>query len=279
VCNKSSGLGPANYRAESFLQDVYHEQRIIKDKVVPREIVESAVHFRPEFMGVNVPKGIYMHICGTDLIRDSDGNIPRSGRQRKMPFGSFLPLENRQAMKRVFPNLFSRHAVQTGRQLLPGAAKRLRYIAPDIIRAGGRAATPGIYNSALFRALVSARTMGIEIVVGADLGDPKWLPDDEDYQRLTPSRRSLSRIDDDFLDPAVFRKILCWVFPASWMSIEKKCKPGQLDRDRSGGRQGDLLLRPQMIKYYLDQDPILPNVPTYLSHFDSDRAYILEHLP
>jgi uncharacterized circularly permuted ATP-grasp superfamily protein len=263
-----------------FLQDVYHEQRIIGDKVVPREIVESAVHFRPEFMGVDVPKGIYIHICGTDLIRDSDGRYLVLEDNGRCPSGVSYLLENRQAMKRVFPNLFSRHTVQPVDTYCQELLNVLRYIAPDdnpeptVVLL-----TPGIYNSAYFEHSFLARTMGIEIVVGADL----VVQNGNLMMKTTKGLRRVDvvyrRIDDDFLDPSVFRKDsllgvsgIVDVYRRGNVSLANSIGTGVADD------KATYYFVPQMIKYYLDQEPILPNVPTYLSHFDSDRAYILEHL-
>jgi uncharacterized circularly permuted ATP-grasp superfamily protein len=263
-----------------FLQDVYHEQKIIKDNVVPREIVESAVHFRPEFMGVDVPKGIYIHICGTDLIRDREGNYLVLEDNGRCPSGVSYLLENRQAMKRVFPNLFSRHPVQPVDSYCQELLNVLRYIAP-----GGNPEptvvllTPGIYNSAYFEHSFLARTMGIEIVVGADLIVQNGFLMMKTTKGLRRVDVVYRRIDDDFLDPSVFRK-------DSLLGVD-----GIVDAYRRGnvslansigtGVADDKVTYyfvPKMIRYYLDQDPILPNVPTFLSYFDSDRTHILEHL-
>jgi uncharacterized circularly permuted ATP-grasp superfamily protein len=263
-----------------FLQDVYHEQKIIKDNVVPREIVESAVHFRPEFMGVDVPKGIYIHICGTDLIRDRDGNYLVLEDNGRCPSGVSYLLENRQAMKRVFPNLFARHSVQPVDGYCQELLNVLRYIAPD----GNPEPTvvlltPGIYNSAYFEHSFLARTMGIEIVVGADL----VIQDGYLMMKTTKGLRRVDvvyrRIDDDFLDPSVFRKdSLLGV-----SGIVEAYRRGNVSLANSIGTgvaddKVTYYFVPKMIKYYLDQEPILPNVPTFLSHFDSDRSYMLEHL-
>jgi uncharacterized circularly permuted ATP-grasp superfamily protein len=263
-----------------FLQDIYHEQKIIRDGVIPREIIESAVHFRPEFMGVNVPKGIYIHICGTDLVRDRDGNYLVLEDNGRCPSGVSYLLENRQAMKRVFPNLFSRHRIQPVDSYCQELLNVLRYIAPEsnpeptVVLL-----TPGIYNSAYFEHSFLARTMGIEIVVGADLvvqNGYLMMKTTKGLRRVDVVYR---RIDDDFLDPLVFRK-------ASLLGV-----PGIVDVYRQGnvslansigtGVADDKVTYyfvPQMIKYYLDQEPVLSNVPTFLSHFESDRSYILEHL-
>jgi uncharacterized circularly permuted ATP-grasp superfamily protein len=263
-----------------FLQDIYHGQKIVSDGVIPPEIVRSAVHFRPEFMGFDVPKDIYIHICGTDLIRDQHGNYLVLEDNARCPSGVSYLLENRQAMKRVFPNLFSRYLVRPVDAYCFELLHMLRFIAPNGNQEPNVVLlTPGIYNSAYFEHSFLARTMGIEIVVGADL----VVQDGVVFMKTTRGLKRVDviyrRIDDDFLDPRVFRS-------DSVLGV-----PGIVDAYRRGnvslantigtGVADDKVTYyfvPKMIRYYLDQDPILPNVETYLSHFDSDRKYVLENL-
>src|ERR1700674_2312948 len=274
------GLGQRITALNLFLHDIYHEQKIVSDGVIPAEIIRSAVHFRPEFMGFDVPKDIYIHICGTDLIRDHDGNYLVLEDNARSPSGVSYLLENRQAMKRVFPNLFSRYLVRPVDTYCLELLDVLRFIAPN----GNPEPTvvlltPGIYNSAYFEHSFLARTMGIEIVVGADL----VAQDGKIYMKTTRGLKRVDviyrRIDDDFLDPQVFR-------PDSVLGV-----PGIVDAYRRGnvslantigtGVADDKVTYyfvPKMIRYYLDQDPILPNVETYLSYFETDRKYILENL-
>jgi uncharacterized circularly permuted ATP-grasp superfamily protein len=263
-----------------FLHDIYHDQKIVRDGIIPGEIIRSAAHFRPEFMGFDVPKDIYIHICGSDLIRDQDGNYLVLEDNARSPSGVSYLLENRQAMKRVFPNLFSRYLVRPVDTYCLELLDVLRYIAPNgnpdptVVLL-----TPGIYNSAYFEHSFLARTMGIEIVVGADLvaeNGTVYMKTTQGLKRVDVIYR---RIDDDFLDPQVFR-------PDSVLGVH-----GIVDAYRRGnislansigtGVADDKVTYyfvPAMIRYYLNQDPILPNVETYLSHFDSDRKYICENL-
>jgi uncharacterized circularly permuted ATP-grasp superfamily protein len=263
-----------------FLHDVYHDQKIVRDGIIPAEIIQSAAHFRPELMGFDVPKDIYIHICGTDLIRDGYGNYLVLEDNARCPSGVSYLLENRQAMKRVFPKLFSRYLVRPVDTYCLDLLDLLRHIAPHgnpdptVVLL-----TPGIYNSAYFEHSFLARTMGIEIVVGADLTTQNGVV----YMKTTQGLKKVDviyrRIDDDFLDPRVFR-------PDSVLGV-----PGLVDAYRRGnvslanavgtGVADDKVTYyfvPKMIRYYLDQDAILPNVETYLSLFDSDRKYILENL-
>lgn len=263
-----------------FLHDIYHEQRIIKEKVIPEEVIRSAKHFRPEFMGFDVPKNIYIHVCGTDLIRDNTGQYLVLEDNGRCPSGVSYVLENRQAMKRVFPRLFSKYPVRPVDRYPQELLSVLRYIAP-----GGKpdpvcaVLTPGIYNSAYFEHSFLAREMGIEIVVGADL----VVENRRVYMKTTRGLQQVDviyrRIDDDFLDPLVFRK-------DSVLGV-----PGLVDAYRAGnvalansigtGVADDKVTYyyvPQMIEFYLGEKPILPNVETYLSSEESDRKYILEHI-
>ena len=186
-----------------FLHDIYHGQSILRDRVIPKEIVWEAENFRPEFMHFDVPRNIYIHICGTDLIRDGDGNYLVLEDNARCPSGVSYVLENRQAMKRIFPPLFGEYRVRPvenyGQELL----NVLRYIAPP-----GREEptvvllTPGVYNSAYYEHSFLARSMGIEIVEGRDL----VVQDGCVFMRTTKGLKPVDviyrRINDDFLDPA-----------------------------------------------------------------------------
>ncbi|HEY0792331.1 MAG TPA: circularly permuted type 2 ATP-grasp protein [Chthoniobacterales bacterium] len=263
-----------------FLQDIYHDQKIVHDKIIPAEIVQSAVHFRPELIGLTVPKNIYIHICGTDLIRDDAGQYLVLEDNGRCPSGVSYLLENRQAMKRVFPNLFARHSVRPVDNYCPDLLNLLRYVAPHA-KAEPTVVllTPGTYNSAYFEHSFLARTMGIEIVVGADLlvqNDHVWMKTTRGLEKVDVIYR---RIDDDFLDPQVFRKDSV-LGVAGIVDVYRKGNVSLVNALGTGVADDKVTYYfvPQMIRYYLGEDPILPNVQTYLSFFDKDRAYILEHL-
>ncbi len=263
-----------------FLHDLYHEQRIVKDGVIPAYYILSARHFRREFVQVKVPKDIYIHICGTDLIRGGDGSWMVLEDNGRTPSGVSYVLENRQAMKRTFPQLFEETGVRPVDHYPQELLKTLQHIAP-----GGVAdptvvlLTPGVYNSAYFEHTYLARQMGIQIVEGRDL----LVRDARVFMRTTkglqPVHVIYRRIDDDFLDPTVFRRDsvlgvpgLISAYRAGNVSLANSVGTGVAD---------DKVMYyfvPKMIKYYLDQDPIIPNVPTYLASEDSDRKYILENL-
>ncbi len=264
-----------------FLKDIYHEQRIIKEKVVPEEYVRSAAHFRPEFMGFDVPRDIYIHICGTDLIRDRDGRYLVLEDNGRCPSGVSYVLENRRAMRRVFPRLFARSQVRPVDDYAQNLLNMLRYIAPY-----GRndptvvLLTPGVYNSAYFEHSFLARSMGIEIVEGRDL----VVDDDRVFMHTTKGLRPVDviyrRIDDDFLDPTVFRPDSMLGVPGLVRAYQK----GNVSLANSIGTgvaddKAMYYFVPRMIKFYLGEEAILPNVETYLSDDESERNYILEHLP
>lgn len=264
-----------------FLYDVYHEQKILKDKVIPAEVVLSAAHYRPEFVGVQVPRDTYIHVCGTDLIRDRDGRYLVLEDNGRCPSGVSYVLENRMAMKRVFPQLFGSTGVRSVDTYPADLLATLQYIAPrQTAQPNCVLLTPGVHNSAYFEHSFLARQMGIEIVEGRDLIVLEGFV----YMRTTRGLQQVDviyrRIDDDFLDPKVFRK-------DSMLGV-----PGLVDAVRRGnvalanaigtGVADDKVTYayvPEMIRYYLGQDPILDQVPTYLAWREDDKKYILENLP
>ncbi len=264
-----------------FLHDIYHDQRILRDGVIPRHYVENARHYRPEFRGVDVPSDIYIHICGSDLIRGADGVYRVLEDNGRCPSGASYLLENRNALKRAFPGMFDGAAVRPVDSYPRDLLAMLRHISP---RRDGEPVcvllTPGCHNSAYFEHCYLAREMGIDIVEGRDL----VVVDQFVYMRTTRGLRRVDviyrRIDDDFLDPVVFR-------PDSVLGV-----PGLMNAYRAGnvalanavgtGVADDKVMYyfvPRMIEYYLGQEPILPNVPTYLASEEEDLKFILGHLP
>ncbi len=275
-----SGLVQRITALNLFLHDIYHNQSILRDRVIPKQIVWEAAHFRPEFMHFDVPRNIYIHICGTDLIRDRDGTYMVLEDNARCPSGVSYVLENRQAMKRVFPTLLGQYRVRAVEDYSQELLNVLRYVAPN-----GKPdptvvlLTPGTYNSAYFEHSFLARSMGIEIVEGRDLvaqGGNVFMRTTKGLQQVDVIYR---RINDDFLDPRVFRK-------DSGLGV-----PGLVNAYRQGnvslansigtGVADDKVVYhfvPNMIRYYLGEDAILPNVPTYLASEKDDLAYILEHI-
>jgi uncharacterized circularly permuted ATP-grasp superfamily protein len=263
-----------------FLHDIYHEQKILRDGVIPPYYVLSGRHFRREFVNFNVPKDIYIHVCGTDLIRGADGQYMVLEDNGRCPSGVSYVLENRRAMKRTFPGMFEGIGVRPVEHYPQELLKMLTHIAP-----GGMPdptvvlLTPGAYNSAYFEHTYLARQMGIEIVEGRDL----LVRDAHVYMRTTKGLKPVHviyrRIDDDFLDPTVFRRDSMLGVPG----IARAYREGNVSLANSLGTgiADDKVMYyfvPRMIKYYLDQEPILPNVPTYLAYEETEKNYILDNL-
>jgi uncharacterized circularly permuted ATP-grasp superfamily protein len=264
-----------------FLKDLYSDQRILKEKVIPAEDVLSAKHYRPEMVGVPVPKDIYIHICGSDMVRDRDGTYFVLEDNGRCPSGVSYLLENRVAMKRAFPNLFSSVGVRPVDHYTQDLLSVLQYIAPP--RSGKPPTvvllTPGIYNSAYFEHSFLARQMGIQIVEGQDL----VVQDKMVYMRTTKGLERVDtiyrRLDDDFLDPTVFRKDsilgvpgLVGAYRAGNVSLANAIGTGVAD-DKVTYK-----FVPDMIKFYLSEEPILQNVPTYLASDPKECEYILTHI-
>ena len=263
-----------------FLHDLYHEQKILKDGVIPPYYILSGKHFRREFVNFNVPKDIYIHVCGTDLIRDDQGNYLVLEDNGRCPSGVSYVLENRRAMKRTFPQMFERVGVRPVEDYPRELLRMLQYIAPaGVSDPTVVLLTPGAANSAYFEHTYLARQMGIEIVEGRDL----VVRDARVFMRTTkglqPVHVIYRRLDDDFLDPTIFRR-------DSMLGV-----PGLVHAYRTGnvslansigtGIADDKVMYhfvPKMIKYYLDQEPIIPNVATYLANEEADKKYILDHM-
>lgn len=263
-----------------FCHDIYHEQKILRAGIIPAELIYSARMFRREMIHVNVPNGIYIHVCGTDLIRDRDGNYLVLEDNGRTPSGVSYVLENRAVMKRIFPSLFESYRVRAVEDYPFNLLKCLKELArPSIEEPVIVVLTPGIFNSAYFEHSFLARQMGVELVEGKDL----IVENNFVYMRTTAGLQRVDviyrRIDDDFLDPLCFR-------PDSILGV-----PGLMNAYRCGhvalanavgtGVADDKAVYPyvpRMIKFYLDQDPILNNVQTYICAEDSDRKYVLENL-
>jgi uncharacterized circularly permuted ATP-grasp superfamily protein len=263
-----------------FLKDVYHEGRILSDGVVPRWLIYSCRHFRREMRGVHVPHGIYVAVDGTDLVRLPDGRFAVLEDNLRVPSGVSYMLANRQVMKRVFPSLFGSYGVRPidhyGQALLSTLLSLTPAGRPEPVIV---LLTPGVYNSAYFEHAFLARQMGIELVEGRDL----LVHDNVVYMRTTGGLRRIDviyrRIDDDYLDPLAFKR-------DSTLGV-----PGLLNAYRAGnvalanaigtGVADDKAIYayvPAIIRYYLGEEPILPNVETYLLDDETQREYVLEHL-
>ncbi len=275
-----SGLTQRITALNLFLKDIYNEAKILADGIIPPELIYSSAHYRREMRGMRVPRDRYVSVCGTDLIRLPDGQFVVLEDNLRVPSGVSYMLGNRQVTKHVFPRLFANYGVRPvenyGRALL----STLRHLAPESQPEPAVVLlTPGVYNSAYFEHTFLARQMGIELVEGRDL----VVHDNVVYMRTTAGLRRVDviyrRIDDDYLDPLAFR-------PDSMLGV-----PGLFNAYRAGnvslanaigtGVADDKALYyyvPAIIRYYLNEDPILNNVETYLLADDKQRAYVLANI-
>jgi uncharacterized circularly permuted ATP-grasp superfamily protein len=263
-----------------FLNDIYGQQQIIQDGKIPIDIIESASGFLKPCMGIQPPAGVWCHITGTDLVRDKDGRWFVLEDNLRVPSGISYVLENRRVMKSTFPEIFQTMAIQPVDDYPSHLLETLLNLAPpQLPNPTVVVLTPGIYNSAYFEHSFLAQQMGVELVEGRDL----LVEDGYLKMRTTKGLQRVDvvyrRLDDDFLDPQVFR-------PDSFLGV-----PGLMEVYRQGkvalanapgtGVADDKVIYayvPEMIRYYLDEEPLLANVPTYLCWREQDRQYVLEHL-
>ena len=264
----------------AFLADVYHEQRILKARLVPPEQILCNPQYRPEMQGVKLPGGIYAHIAGIDIVRDHDGSFCVLEDNLRVPSGVSYMLENRKMMMRLFPELFARDAIEPVEHYPDVLHENLRSVAPaGVTEPTVVLLTPGAYNSAYFEHAFLAQQMGIELVEGQDL----FVRDAVLYMRTTrgPQRVDVlyRRVDDDFLDPLTFRADstlgvpgLLTAYRAGHLSIANAIGTGIAD-DKS-----IYPYVPDMVRFYLDEEPLLANVRTWVLRGEADRAYVLAHL-
>ncbi len=272
------GLRQRIVALNAFIDDVYHDQKIMKDGLVPEELVYSSPGFLPPCMGLSPPKGIWCHVSGIDLVRDRDGTIYVLEDNLRCPSGVSYVLGNRQLMKSTLPELFEAYRVQPVDDY-PSRLLELLQSLSNLTKPTAVILTPGMYNSAYFEHSFLAQQMGVELVEGSDLvalDGSVQMRTTKGLQRVDVIYR---RINDDYLDPLVFR-------PDSLLGV-----PGLMEMYRRGrvalangpgtGVADDKVIYayvPKIIKYYLGEDPILQNVPTYICQDQKDRAYVLSHL-
>ena len=277
ILNK--GLKQRLEAIDCFLADVYGAQKIIGDGVIPREDVESSSGWRPQLQGLTLPLNRWCHISGLDLIRDGQGTWRVLEDNLRCPSGVAYFLENRRVMKRLFPSLFTGRTVQPIDDYPSHLLRTLQELAPWSDSPRAVILTPGVFNSAYFEHSYLAQQMGIPLVEGRDLICEEgrvWLRSTNGLSTVDVIYR---RIDDDYLDPKVFRS-------DSMLGV-----PGLIDVLREGrvsianapgtGIADDKLIYahvPAMIRYYLNEEPVIENVRTYLCAREDDRRYVLDHL-
>ena len=264
-----------------FIDDIYHDQKIVRDGVVPSEIVRSARCFRRECVGLNPPRGIWCHITGTDLVRHNDGRIYVLEDNLRCPSGVSYVLENRVVMKRTFPRIFESTRIRPVDDYPSRLRDMLEYLsADDIERPHVVVLSPGVYNSAYFEHSFLAQQMGVELVEGRDLfvsDGIVWMRTTKGFERVDVIYR---RIDDDFLDPNVFRSDSVLGVPGL-MEVYVSGRVALANAPGTGIADDKVVYAyvPKIITYYLGEDIVLPNVPTYVCAEEDDRRFVLENLP
>lgn len=263
-----------------FLHDIYHDQEIIKAGIIPAEQILNNTQYRPEMQGVDVPGNIYAHIAGVDIVRAGAGEFYVLEDNLRVPSGVSYMLEDRKMMMRLFPELFARHKVAPVHHYPDLLLETLRESAPN-----GNAEptvvvlTPGAYNSAYFEHTFLAQQMGVWLVEGRDL----FVENDVVYMRTTEGPQRVDviyrRVDDDFLDPLAFRADselgvpgILKAYQAGNVTLANAIGTGVAD-DKS-----IYPYVPEMIRFYLDEEPILNNVPTYMCRKPDELQYVLDHL-
>ena len=274
------GLKQRIHALNLFINDLYHGQKILKDGVLPADIVLSSKAYRKECTGFNPPRGIWCHVTGTDLVRHRDGQIYVLEDNLRCPSGVSYVLENRAVMKSMFPQVFAQSKIRPVANYPSRLRDMLEFLAPDHATAPRCVLlTPGIYNSAYFEHSFLAQQMGIELVEGRDL----VIDDGHVCMRTTKGFERVDviyrRIDDDFLDPKCFRPDSMLGVPGL-MEVYQKGRVA-LANAPGGGVADDKVVYayvPRIVKYYLGEEIILPNVPTYICAEPDDLTYVLEHL-
>jgi uncharacterized circularly permuted ATP-grasp superfamily protein len=275
-----SGLKQRVCALNAFIADVYHEQQILKAGIVPAEQILGNVQYRREMQGLDVPNAIYAHIGGIDIVRDDSGAFCVLEDNLRVPSGVSYMLENRRMMMRLFPELFGQQAVEPVEHYPDVLLENLKSVAPlGVADPTVVLLTPGSYNSAYFEHAFLAQQMGVELVEGQDM----FVRDDFLYMRTTrgPQRVDVvyRRIDDDFLDPLAGRpdstlgvRGLLAAYRAGHVTIANAIGTGMAD-DKS-----IYPYVPDMIRFYLAEEPLIPNVTTWILRRPEDRAHVLAHL-
>ncbi|TGJ99706.1 circularly permuted type 2 ATP-grasp protein [Leptospira semungkisensis] len=261
-----------------FIQDIYGDEKIIKDGIIPAEIVYSSSGYLKECKGIVPPKGIWIHITGTDLVRDGDGQMLVLEDNLRCPSGVSYVLENREVMKKTFPELFASLSVRPIYDYPIRLRGMLEHLS-DKSNPNIAVLTPGIYNSAYYEHSFLASRMGVSLVEGTDL----TVRDDKLYMRTTKGLKQVDilyrRIDDTFLDPKAFRKDSMLGVPGLF-DVFKKGNVALANAPGTGVADDKVIYSyvPDFIKYYLGEDPIIPNVPTYLCSREKDLNYVCENI-
>ncbi len=275
-----AGLQQRIVALNHFIADVYGEQRILRDGAIPSEVLQTAKSFRPQCVGLQPPKGIWCHITGTDLVRDDQGQLHVLEDNLRCPSGVSYVLQNRQLMKQTFPRLFHTAAVRPVDDYPSRLLEALQYVMGDHSdRPKVALLSPGSYNSAYFEHSFLAQQMGIDLVEGRDLevsNGVLYVRTTKGFQRVDVLYR---RIDDNFLDPDAFN-------PNSMLGVRGLMEAYQngtvgLANAPGTGVADDKMIYayvPEIIRYYLNEDAIIPNVPTFVCIDEKQRQHVLQNL-
>jgi len=263
-----------------FLDDIYHDQQILNDNIVPRDLIENATTFLKPCIGLKPPRGVWCHVTGTDLIRDADGAVFVLEDNLRVPSGVSYVLQNRAVMKRNFPQIFAASKVRPINDYPAKLYQMLRWLAPDHVENPTVAVlTPGMYNSAYYEHSFLAHQMGVELVEGRDL----MVDDGFVYMRTTDGPQRVDviyrRVDDTFIDPAVFRGDSV-LGVKGLMDVYRRGNVALANAPGTGVADDKVVYAyvPDMIRYYMNEEAIIPNVKTYICQRDDDRKYVLEHI-
>ncbi len=275
------GLRQRNTALNMFLQDVYGERTILRENVVPEDLVRSSSHYVKEMENFTPPGGIYIHVCGTDLVRHTDGNFYVLEDNLRSPSGVSYVLSNREAMRRTLYGMFRHVPVESVNEYPAMLLKTLHSVAPPRESAPRCVVlTPGPFNSAYYEHSLLARMMDCDLVEGPDL----YVDDDTVYLKTISGRMRVDviyrRIDDAFLDPEVFNPT-SMLGVAGLMRAYAKGRVTIVNAPGTGIADDKAICAyvPEMIRFYLEQEPIIGNVPTYICGRPEDLQYTLEHLP
>lgn len=274
------GLKQRVYALNLFIDDIYHQRKIVKDNVVPEYLIESARSFRKECIGLNPPQGVWCHITGTDLVRDRDGQMYVLEDNLRCPSGVSYVLENRRIMKRTWPQAFDASRVRPVDEYPSRLLATLQSLFPAAMDSPKVAVlTPGIYNSAYYEHSFLAQQMGVELVEGRDLVAVNNRVMMRTTKGLEPVDVLYRRIDDDFIDPQVFRSDSLLGVPGL-MEIYKKGRVALANAPGTGIADDKSIYAyvPKIIEYYMGEKIIIPNVPTHICAEPKELQYVVENL-
>lgn len=277
----ANGLRQRALALNQFLHDIYHEQHILKAGVVPADVILGNVNYQLSMVGIDLPNRVYAHIAGIDLVRHQNGAYYVLEDNLRTPSGVSYMLENRKMMMRLFPDLFATHSVAPVDHYPELLLQTLQAASPSGLPMPTVVVlTPGSFNSAYFEHAFLAQQMGVELVEGSDL----FVRDGWVWMRTTSGPKRVDviyrRIDDDFLDPLAFRSDSALGVPGL-MSVYRAGRVALANAPGAGVADDKSIYPyvPDMIRFYLSEEPILQNVPTYLLRKPDDLKYVLDHLP